>query len=151
MAKLKKNGRAGRSAVTLRDAVKTPKEAAESAQLPESYTDRVRRGGGRTRLAEDAGKLFEAIRRFAEKHKLSRSLQRRLDNCTDALWDLEMEEDAKSGALDRAFGEMAERARRDYKAGSTLSLEEALELMKERRDGKVIPFEEALKIAKSRR
>ena len=124
IAKLKNNGRAN-SAVAVR--VKSAKTAAKSEELPESYTDKVRRGGGRTKLAEDAGVLFERILDFAEKHELPRGLKRRLDNCTDALWDLEMEEDAKSGALERGYGTIAR------SSGKSIPLEEALEKMKSRR------------------
>ena len=88
---------------------------------------------GRTQLANDCGKVVNAIFRFTEKHKLSPSLKRRLKNCANDLWDIEMEEDVKSGAYERSeFGRMGRRASQNHKEGKSYSFEEIREMLNKR-------------------
>ena len=101
-----------------------PRKSPAAARAPLAAKPELA-ANGRTRLANDCGKLANEIFRFTDKHKLPPSLRRRLRNCAADLWDVEMDEDAQSGALDKsAFGEMARRASRDHKEGKTFSLEE---------------------------
>ena len=109
---------------TARAPVLARKSPATAAAKPAPETELS--ANGRTKRAEDCGKMVEAIFRFTKTHKISPSLKRRLENCAADLWDVEMEEDAKTGALDRAFGGMAKRALQAHKEGKTISLEEAL-------------------------
>ena len=62
-----------------------------------------------------------AIDKFLAAHKtaLPPKILRRLENYRADLWDKQIEEDAKSGELERAFGKMATKARREHKQGKT--------------------------------
>ena len=101
--------------------------------LSHSYSKMINTAKGRTRLARDCGKVVNAIFGFTEKHKLSPSLERRLKNCANDLWDIEWEEDVKSGAYERSeFGKMSRRASQDHKEGKIYSLEETLEILNKR-------------------
>ena len=65
-----------------------------------------------------------AIDKFLAAHKaaLPPKILRRLENYRADLWDKQIEEDAKSGALERAFGKMAAKAIRDDEQGKTIPL-----------------------------
>ena len=122
VAKLKQT-RAERAPVLSR---KSPASAPPAAKTKSAAKTELS-ASGRTKLAENYGKMVNAIFHFTKTHKISPSLKRRLENCAADLWDLEMEEDAKNGAMERsAFGKMARRALQNHKEGKTISLEEAL-------------------------
>ncbi len=65
-----------------------------------------------------------AIDKFMAEHKnaLPPKTVRRLENYRSDLWDLQIEEDAESGALERAFGKMAAKAIREDEQGKTTPL-----------------------------
>ena len=112
-------------------ATRTPEK--DAPVLSHSYSTMINTASGRTQLAKDCGKVVNAIFSFTEKHKLSPSLKRRLKNCANDLWDIEWEEDVKSGAYERSeFGKMGRRASQDHKEGKIYSLEETLEILNKR-------------------
>ena len=114
-----------------RNSAKVLSRQSSTATKPE--TEMKLTANGRTKLANDCGKVVNAIFRFTEKHKLSPSLERRLKNCANDLWDIEWEEDVKSGAYERSeFGKLGRRAAQDHKEGKTYSLEETLEMLNKR-------------------
>ena len=98
-----------------------------------SYSKMINTANGRTQLARDCGKVVNAIFGFTEKHKLSPSLERRLKNCANDLWDIEWEDDVKSGAYERSeFGKMGRRASQNHKEGKSYSFEEIREMLNKR-------------------
>ena len=114
-----------------RNSAKVLSRQSSTATKPE--TEMKLTANGRTKLANDCGKVVNAIFGFTEKHKLSPSLKRRLENCANDLWDIEWEEDVKSGAYERSeFGKMSRRASQDHKEGKIYSLEETLEILNKR-------------------
>ena len=118
------------SAITTKPATRSRNSA---KVVSHSYSAMINTANGRTQLAKDCGKVVNAIFGFTEKHKLSPSLKRRLENCANDLWDIEWEEDVKSGAYERSeFGKLGRRAAQDHKEGKTYSYEEIREMLNKR-------------------
>ena len=101
---------------------KLKKRAAKSPITPCEPVSDTTQKRERTHLARNCGKMVNAIFRFTQTHQIPPSLKRRLENCAADLWDMEMEEDAKTGALQQAFGKMAAKARREDKQGKTIPI-----------------------------
>ena len=115
----------------LRNSAKVLSRQSSTAMKPDAEMKLT--ANGRTQLANDCGKVVNAIFRFTKKHKLSPSLKRRLENCANDLWDIEWEDDVKSGAYERSeFGKMCRRASQDHKEGKTYSYEEIREMLNKR-------------------
>ena len=79
------------------------------------------------RMSRALSRDIRAIEKYLAAHKgeLSRRQIHRLQVLKNDLWDRQMEEDAKSGALEKAFGPMAAQARRDRKAGKCIPVGKA--------------------------